>query len=330
MIVKVDDMSRNYIVWKRTKGFLGQIKSLLVQEYSIVEAVKNVSFSIEHGEMVGFIGSNGAGKSTTIKMLTGILSPSSGTVSALGFNPFKQRKQYVKNIGAVFGQRTQLWWDLPVLDSFDMLKHIYDIPLEVYRDNLKKFYEILDIGPFVNKPVRQLSLGQRVRADIAASLLHNPSIIFFDEPTIGLDITAKDNIRQFIKHINETRDVTILFTTHDMRDIEEVCKRIIIIDNGKLIYDDSISKLKNIGGVDRTLYLKLQLPHNIKEISLDNGIVEILSEDEISISFNKDETDVTKLVNYIAGNNKVLDITIEEIGIETIVRKIYSGKFITS
>lgn len=323
-MIKVENMSKEYIIWKREKGFWGHVKSLLIQEYQTVLAVKDISFSIEKGEIVGFIGPNGAGKSTTIKTLTGILAPTCGTVSINGFDPFRQRKQYVKKIGAVFGQRTQLWWDLPVIDSYDMLKHIYQIPDVVYHKNLKLFYEILEIEPFVTKPVRQLSLGQRMRADIAAALLHDPEIIFFDEPTIGLDITAKQSIRNFIRYTNETKNVTMIFTTHDMQDIAEICSRVIIIDKGGLIYDDALTNLKSFGGFNRTLRLVLEDAPNMAGINLGAAKIELLGEKEINLSFQAKEMDIEKLIHCIAEKNRVEDIIIEEMNIETIVKNIYA------
>jgi len=325
-MINVENMSKEYRVWKREKGFFNHVKSILVQEYYTVPAVKNISFSIDKGEMVGFIGPNGAGKSTTIKTLTGILSLTSGSVSVMGFDPFKQRKKYVGHIGVVFGQRTQLWWDIPVIDSFDMLKYIYNIPKEIYKKNLNTFYEILDIGSFINKPVRQLSLGQRMRADIAAALLHEPDIIFFDEPTIGLDITAKQSIRDFIKHVNKTRNITMIFTTHDMSDIEEVCSRVIIIDKGSLIYDNSLKKLKNFGGFNRKLRLYLQDKLNLDNVSLDSVIIDRQEEKEIHISFNHNELNVAELINRVAAKNRISDVIVEETSIETIVKNIYAGQ----
>jgi ABC-2 type transport system ATP-binding protein len=226
---------------------------MFVPKFEIKKAVNDLSFTIEKGEMVGFIGPNGAGKSSTIKMLSGILCPNSGSISVGGYIPYKQRKAYVGNIGVVFGQKSQLQWDLPVIDSFELLRAIYRIPEEKYKRNLERFTEMLDMKSFINQPVRQLSLGQRMRSDIVASLLHSPEIVFFDEPTIGVDIIGKETIRNFIKELNEQDKVTMIFTTHDMQDIEQTCNRIIIIDKGSLMYDGSLQDIRNKYGTSRRL-----------------------------------------------------------------------------
>ena len=231
--IDVNNVSKTFNVSKRAKGVGGMIANLFAPKFERREAVKDVCFSIEQGEMVGFIGPNGAGKSTTIKMLAGILYPESGEIKVDGFVPYKQRKDYVGEIGVVFGQRSQLQWDLPVIDSFELLKAIYRIPEEQYKKNLDRFISMLDMGVFLNQPVRQLSLGQRMRADIVAALLHSPKVVFFDEPTIGVDVMGKEAIRNFIRELNDTDHVTMIFTTHDMQDIEKTCKRLIIIDKGK-------------------------------------------------------------------------------------------------
>ena len=227
-MIEVQGVKKYYKIAKRDKGFVQTMKGLVNRKYEIKKAVDDISFTIQKGEIVGFIGPNGAGKSTTIKMLSGILYPDEGNIKINGFIPYKQRKQYVKNIGVVFGQKTQLNWDLPLIESFELMKFIYKIPQQKYEENLHKFTELLDMEEFINQPVRQLSLGQRMRGDIVAALLHSPEIVFFDEPTIGLDVVAKEKIREFIKYMNQTENTTIIFTTHDMQDIEKVCERLII------------------------------------------------------------------------------------------------------
>lgn len=244
-IIEVNNVKKYYKIAKQKKGFFSSVKNLFNRQYEVKKAVDDISFLIKKGEIVGFIGPNGAGKSTTIKMLSGILYPDSGRLVSNGFIPYKQRKNYVKNIGVVFGQKSQLNWDLPLIESFELMKYIYRIPKDKYEENLKKFTELLDMESFINQPVRQLSLGQRMRGDIVAALLHSPQIVFFDEPTIGLDVVAKEKIREFIKYMNDTEKTTIIFTTHDMQDIEKVCERLIIIDSGKKIYDGSVSEIKN-------------------------------------------------------------------------------------
>ncbi|MEE3312862.1 MAG: ATP-binding cassette domain-containing protein, partial [Treponema sp.] len=223
--IEVKGISKEFKVNKRGAGIPGMIANMFVPKYEIKHAVNDLSFNIEKGEMVGFIGPNGAGKSSTIKMLSGILCPDKGTISVNGYIPYKQRKAYVGNIGVVFGQKSQLQWDLPVIDSFELLRAIYRIPHDKYKRNLERFTEMLDMKGFINQPVRQLSLGQRMRSDIVASLLHSPDIVFFDEPTIGVDVIGKETIRSFIRQLNEEDKVTMIFTTHDMQDIEQTCNR---------------------------------------------------------------------------------------------------------
>ena len=244
-MIEVSHVKRYYKVAKREQGMGNSIRHLFKRKYEIKRAVDDVSFTIKKGEIVGFIGPNGAGKSTTVKMLSGILYPDDGSVKIDGFIPYKQRKQYVKNIGVVFGQKSQLNWDLPLIESFELMRYIYKIPMDLYEENLHQFTELLDMEDFLYQPVRQLSLGQRMRGDIVAALLHSPKIVFFDEPTIGLDVVAKEKIRNFIRYMNQKNDTTIIFTTHDMQDIEKICERLIIIDSGKKIYDGSIQDIKN-------------------------------------------------------------------------------------
>ena len=221
-IITVEHLSKHFKVYKRRTGFWGGLRNIVSREHSIIKAVDDVSFTLERGELVGYIGANGAGKSTTIKMLTGILVPTSGHAEVMGLVPYERRKENARRIGVVFGQRTQLWWDLPVIDSFDLLKHIYAIPQKLYNQNLELFSELLQLHPFLHTPVRKLSLGQRMRCDLTAALLHNPEILYLDEPTIGLDVVAKEHIRQFIKRLNAERQVTVILTTHDLNDVEKV------------------------------------------------------------------------------------------------------------
>ena len=271
------------------------------------KAVDDISFSIKEGEIVGFIGPNGAGKSTTIKMLSGILYPDAGEVMIDGFIPYKQRKEYVKNIGVVFGQKSQLNWDLPLIESFELLKYIYKIPEEKYQKNLKKFTELLDMQEFINQPVRQLSLGQRMRGDIVAALLHSPKIVFFDEPTIGLDVVAKEKIRNFIRYMNETEKTTMIFTTHDMQDIEKVCNRLIIIDKGTKIYDGGVEEIKN----------KYVSSKNIQML-LEDGTKE-------NYAFNVNEVSMNVVMEKLFSSFSIKDISIQEPEIDEIIRDIYEG-----
>ena len=243
--IEVNNISKTFKVSVRQSGLKNAVKSFFKRNYKYVDAIKDISFKVQKGEIVGYIGPNGAGKSTTIKILSGILIPSSGTCKVNKMTPWKQRKEYVKKIGVVFGQRSQLWWDIPAEDTFDLLKDVYDINEEEYQKTKKDLIEKLNLKDIIHMPVRQLSLGQRMRCEIAASLLHSPEILFLDEPTIGLDATSKKIVREFIKKINKEKKVTIILTTHDMSDIEALAKRIILIGKGRVLYDGSLRKLKN-------------------------------------------------------------------------------------
>lgn len=307
-IIEVKDIKKYYKVAKREQGLFAAITNLFHRKYEIKKAVDDISFSIKKGEIVGFIGPNGAGKSTTIKMLSGILYPDEGDVKINGYIPYKQRKQYVKNIGVVFGQKSQLHWDLPLIESFELMKYIYKIPQDVYEENLHKFTRLLDMEDFINQPVRQLSLGQRMRGDIVAALLHSPEIVFFDEPTIGLDVVAKEKIREFVKYMNETEQTTIIFTTHDMQDIEKVCERLIIIDAGNKIYDGSIEEIKSKYANTKTI-----------EILLENGQKEIKT-------FQVNETPMNEVMEQLFSEHCIKDISICEPEIDGIIRDIYEGK----
>jgi ABC-2 type transport system ATP-binding protein len=249
-IIEVKDLEKVFKLQKRQEGFSGILKGLFNPQYEEKPAVNKVSFEIPRGEIVGYIGPNGAGKSTTIKMLVGILVPTSGEVLVNGIVPYKNRINNSKNIGVVFGQRTQLWWDIPVTDSLNIMKYLYKIPEDRFKQNLRFLIEILDMGSFINTPVRQLSLGQRMRADLCAALLHNPPILFLDEPTIGLDVVIKERIRKFINEINQQYKTTVILTTHDISDIEKLCSRVIVINKGKNVFDGKLEELRNSYGYE--------------------------------------------------------------------------------
>src|SRR5215469_1747785 len=257
MLIQVRDLVKVFRVARHRRGLTGAFRNLLPGEYREVRAVDGISFGIDAGEMVGCIGPNGAGKSTTIKMLTGILVPTSGHVEVAGLVPDRRRREVARRIGVVFGQRTQLWWDLPLIESLDLLRYIYSVPAARYRENLDQFRELLELDLFLNTPVRQLSLGQRMRGDLAAALLHDPPIVYLDEPTIGLDVVAKHRIRGFLRRINRERGVTILMTTHDVADLEQLCSRLLIIDHGKLLYDGGLEEMRGRFGEERTLVVDL-------------------------------------------------------------------------
>jgi len=322
-LIEVKNINKEYKISKRTKGFMGTIANTFIPKYEIKRAVQNISFTIEKGEMVGFIGPNGAGKSTTVKMLSGILHPTSGSMTVDGLVPYKNRKEYVRRIGVVFGQKSQLWWDLPVIDSYEMFKYIYKIPEKVFKKNLDMVNEILNIHEFIDQPVRQLSLGQRVKADIGASLLHEPEILFLDEPTIGLDVVAKENIRNFLNRINKETKITMLFTTHDMQDIEKTCERMVIIDKGTKVYDGQVNEIKNKYGRERQL--QVEFAQQYKDIVIPK--VAIVHEDLNTMRFNfdKEQIKVQQLIAQLTQNYDIKDLTIKEPEIESIIREIYEG-----
>ena len=321
--IEVKGISKEFKVNKRGAGIPGMIANMFVPKYEIKHAVNNLSFNIEKGEMVGFIGPNGAGKSSTIKMLSGILCPDKGTISVNGYIPYKQRKAYVGNIGVVFGQKSQLQWDLPVIDSFELLRAIYRIPHDKYKRNLERFTEMLDMKGFINQPVRQLSLGQRMRSDIVASLLHSPDIVFFDEPTIGVDVIGKETIRSFIRQLNEEDKVTMIFTTHDMQDIEQTCNRIINIDKGSLMYDGSLHDIRSKYGTARRLIAEFN--EETKVSTIENVEISEMKDRKISFSFDNNIVDVNRLMHEILDNYNVRDITVAEPEIESIIQKMYNG-----
>ncbi|WP_069325716.1 ABC transporter ATP-binding protein, partial [Paenibacillus nuruki] len=244
-IIEVKNVYKQFKISEREKGLFNSVKSLFTNNYHIKKAVDNISFSIKKGEIVGYIGANGAGKSTTIKMLSGILVPSSGSVLIDGLVPYENRKENAKKIGVVFGQRSQLYWNLPMEETFDLYKKIYKIPENDFIYNVEFYVDLLEMSPFLRTPVRQLSLGQRMRAELVVALLHNPEILYLDEPTIGLDVVVKQKIRKFIKEINKEKDLTVILTTHDMDDIEQICNRIITIHGGEIVYDGSLDQFKN-------------------------------------------------------------------------------------
>ncbi|MBV9718577.1 MAG: ATP-binding cassette domain-containing protein [Candidatus Eremiobacteraeota bacterium] len=302
-------------------GTLGALRSFFSREYEDRVAVDDVTFALEPGELVGYIGPNGAGKSTTIKMLTGILVPTSGEVRVAGLVPWKQRKENARNIGVMFGQRSQLYWDLPLEESFELLRAIYGVPLEQYRRNRNEFVEILEMGSFLRTPVRQLSLGQRMRGDFAAALLHSPKIVYLDEPTIGLDVVAKEAIREFIARINAERGATIVLTTHDLADVERLCRRIVLIDNGTLIYDGDIERIKSEYGRFRTLVVRFSEP--IEHPKLDGAQLAGVDNSSARFRFDRNLQRADLLVRQASERYRVEDVSLEEPDLEAIIRRIY-------
>lgn len=332
-VIEVKDLKKEFKKTIKDPGLSGSIKSLFHKKTETVKAVDGLTFDVAEGEILGFIGPNGAGKSTAIKMLTGILTPTSGTLKINGQVPYKNRKQYVKEIGVVFGQRTQLWWDLPLTETYSVLKEIYMIDESKFKDRMEFLNEVLDLQEFIKSPVRTLSLGQRMRADIAASMLHSPKVLFLDEPTIGLDVVVKDNIRKAIAKINKQDKTTIILTTHDLNDIEMLCERIVMIDKGKMVYDGSLMKMKNTYGKIREVDVSLFDENSADKIKLSETFG-LTGEDYdiekkgtgLVLKFDSSKVNMTDMLNYILKTVGVRDIAVKEADIEEIIRMIYRSE----
>ncbi|MFP7300411.1 ATP-binding cassette domain-containing protein [Neobacillus niacini] len=320
-MIKVEGISKSFKVAKRSTGLLQGAKSLFYREHSIVDALSDISFSIEPGEIVGYIGPNGAGKSTTIKIMSGILVPDGGKCDIMGYTPWKNRVDYVKNIGVVFGQRSQLWWDVPVIDSFELLKDIYKVPQADYKSTLDLLVETLDLKDIINSPVRQLSLGQRMRCEIAASLIHNPKILFLDEPTIGLDAVSKIAVRQFIKTINQEKGVTVVLTTHDMNDIEALANRVILIGKGSLLYDGKLEELRKRFGTHKTITADYH--KNTNRFDIPGTTITHWSSEHAVISIDNDQTLTSNVITQLSNKVDLIDVTIESQPIEDIIVQLY-------
>jgi ABC-2 type transport system ATP-binding protein len=332
--VLLEGVAKHFRVLNRREGLSGSIRDLFSRDYRVVKAVDGISFEIGQGELVGFIGPNGAGKSTTIKMLTGVLEPSAGTVSVDGFVPYKQRRRYVQNIGIVFGQRTQLWWDLAVIESFKLLKEIYGIDKAAYERNLGIFDEIASLKELYAIPVRNLSLGQRMLCDIAASFIHDPGIIFLDEPTIGLDVDIRSKVRAIIKELNGLKRATVLLSSHDVGDIETLARRIILIDKGKILYDGPTEKFNNIFGAYRTLRLNVQglsageveaLKRRAAERAGAGAVIGEAANGWLAIGFDQEKSPLLELLTPILAEFRVKDIKVEEIAMEEVIKRVYEG-----
>ncbi|KRE58358.1 ABC transporter ATP-binding protein [Paenibacillus sp. Soil750] len=328
-LIQVEELTKNFRQAVKSPGLAGAVKHLFTQSYREKLAVDRISFSIEEGEAVAYVGPNGAGKSTTIKMLTGILTPTTGSIVVDGLVPYQQRKRNAKTIGAVFGQRSQLWYDIPIIESFSLIKDIYEIPSDVYKRNMDRFTEMLGLAEFLNLPTRKLSLGQRMRADLAAALLHNPKIIYLDEPTIGLDISVKVKIRQFIKELNKEQGTTIVLTTHDLEDIEDICRRLIIIDHGRILYDGSLQAVKDSFARERTFHVQLkeeapQLGHIIRQHP--EMILEEQQGRQLSIRFDRLRFTAGEILALVMQHGEIIDFRIDEPKIEQVIRKLYDGE----
>lgn len=329
-MIYVENLRKEFKKTIKEPGLKGSIKALFRPNNEIIRAVDDISFHVPKGEVLGFIGPNGAGKSTVIKMLTGILTPTSGKCTINGKNPTEDRKNYVREIGVVFGQRTQLWWDLPLRETYAVLKEIYEVPEDSYKKRMAFLNEVLDLESFITSPVRTLSLGQRMRADIAASLLHSPKVLFLDEPTIGLDVVVKDNIRKAIEYINEKENTTVILTTHDLSDIELLSKRIVMIDKGKNVFDGTISELKSEYGQMRELHFETDSENAVEKLGYkehfsfdDDDILVETDGNLVKVRFNSAVAPVSDMLSYTLSNITVNDISVKDADIEEIIRRLY-------
>ena len=322
-IISVKSLWKEFRIPKRRQGILGSLRSLFSQEYELHTALDHISFDINEGELVGYIGPNGAGKSTTVKVLSGILVPNGGEVAVLGKTPWKNRIETVKNLGVVFGQKSQLWWDLPVIESYELLKDIYRISDAEYNRTLSILTDMLKLSRLFHVPVRQLSLGQRMRCDLAAALLHSPKILFLDEPTIGLDAVSKLAVRDFIRHLNKENKVTILLTTHDMDDIEALCNRVLILNQGKVFLDGSLSLLRAAISEERRLII--DLIHENDSVSDEQATFVRQEGHRVFLRFDPTKISPPDLIARILANHSIRDIYVETLPIEEIVARFYKG-----
>ncbi|MFF0829356.1 ATP-binding cassette domain-containing protein [Brevibacillus sp. NPDC003359] len=328
-MIQVNHLQKDFRIHQSRPGLGGAFRDLFSREYKTVNAVDDLSFTVEEGEMFALIGENGAGKSTTIKMLTGILTPSDGEIVINGYVPFKQREEYVRSIGVVFGQRSQLWWDLSPLESFRLLKSIYKVDEAEGEKWLERLIEELEITPFVSQPVRKLSLGQRMRCEVAASLIHKPRLLFLDEPTVGLDVLVKQKIREFLRNLNETENMTILLTTHDVSDIEALCKRVLVMDKGKLIFDGLLNDLKEKwgNGTEVSFQMKKRTSAAVLRQALGElpCQIEQINDFTLSVKVARSQEMLPFVLSTVMSSFEVSDVKIEETSTEEIVRNIYSS-----
>ena len=325
-IIEIKNITKEFKVLNRREGLKGSIRDLFSRDYKIVRAVDNISMEIQQGEIVGYLGPNGAGKSTTIKMMTGVLEPTSGEILVGGNVPYRNRTKNAQEIGVVFGQRSQLWWALPLIESFRILKDIYQIPDQDYDEMLALYQSLVNIEPLLHKPVRQMSLGQRTLSDILAAFLHNPKIVFLDEPTIGLDVSMKAKIRTLIHALNEKKHTTVILTTHDMGDVDALCQRIVIIDKGKMLYDNDISHLKQFFGSYRTLKIRIKgdLKQYAEEIAEKLPKCSVSADEEwISVLIDESQMTVMQVLGELQKDYKIRDMQLEEISTEDVIKKIY-------
>lgn len=330
-MIYVENLRKEFKKNIKEEGLKGSIKALFSPKHEIITAVNDISFHVPKGEILGFIGPNGAGKSTVIKMLTGILTPTAGKCTINGKIPQEDRQRYVKEIGVVFGQRTQLWWDLPLRETYSVLKEIYEVPADKFKQRMDFLNEVLDLNEFITSPVRTLSLGQRMRADIAASLLHSPKVLFLDEPTIGLDVVVKDNIRKAIEKINKEEQTTVILTTHDLSDIELLCKRIVMIDKGKNVFDGNLNVLKAKYGQMRELCFETEQANDIERKLNYSEYFKVKAEDvqvknegfNVTVKFNSELIPISQMLSYTLQKVNINDISVKDTDVEEIIRKVY-------
>ncbi len=319
-LIRVENLSKVFKTKKRSEGFISGVKSLIKPEYQESYAVNNISFNVKQGEMLGFIGPNGAGKSTTIKLITGILYPDSGNIQVMGMDPHKDRKRLAYEIGTVFGQKSQLWFHLPPIDSFKLLGSIYDLTPKATIKRINYLTEIFEIGDFINRPVRKLSLGERIRCEIAASLIHSPSILFLDEPSIGLDVVVKKRIRDLILRINSEDKTTVFLTSHDAGDIEKICKRVMVVNNGDIVWDDSVKEMKYSLLNKRVMDLRIDSPINIDK----KGVTLLKSRDySAKLEIDLHQTSVEDVLTHVMANHSIQDMTIKNPPLEEVISHIY-------
>ena len=327
-IISLNNITKEFKVLNRREGLKGSIRDLFSRDYKIVKAVDGITMEVQQGEIVGYLGPNGAGKSTTIKMMTGVLEPTSGELLVGGRVPYKNRSQNAQEIGVVFGQRSQLWWSLPLVESFKLLKDIYQIPDDQYDSMMKLYGSLVNIDELLHKPVRQMSLGQRTLSDILAAFLHNPKIVFLDEPTIGLDVSMKAKIRTLIQALNKEKNTTVILTTHDMGDVDALCRRIVIIDKGKMLYDNDIEHLKGFFGSYRTLKIRVSgdMAKVASEIEKELPEFKVSSDEEwISVLVDEDKSKVLDVLSLLRQKHDIRDMQLEEISTEEVIKKIYEG-----
>ena len=319
-MIEVEHITKEYKVAKREAGFHNAVKALFSRKQDTVRALNDISFKIDDGEILAYIGPNGAGKSTTIKILCGILTPDKGNCIVDGYVPWKDRKSYVKNIGVVFGQRSQLWWDIPIIDSFELIKEMYDIDSRTFQQNVSELCQLLDLEKIVQTPARNLSLGQRMRCEIVASLLHNPKILFLDEPSIGLDAVSKLAVRDFIKRINAEKGTTVILTTHDMQDIEALTHRVMLIGKGQILLDGSLEELKKRVSDKKEIIIK----HSGKTPTLCEGMNYLeQKEDKLKISLDPKMISVSEGIAYLSRETELIDLEVSDISAEEMVARLY-------